>query len=126
MVSNRNDPTARADYGAWPRWVSLVIGIWLFISAFVWPHTLGERTNTWILGVLIFFASIAAMYVPTVRFLNTVFAIWLFVVTLIIGHTMPGTLWNNCIAAIIVFVMSLIPSSAATLTTGGHRPIPAA
>ncbi len=113
-------------YDAWPRWVSLVLGIWLFISAFVWPHTLAERTDTWILGVLIFCASIGAMFVPSVRFFNTLFAIWLFFATLIIGHSQPGTLWNNCIAAIIVFVMSLIPSTASPMVHGGQRPIPAA
>jgi hypothetical protein len=121
MAINR---TNHADYNAWPRWVSLVIGVWIFISAFVWPHTLGERTDTWILGVLIFLASIGAMAMPPVRFLNTLFAIWLFFSTLIIHHQQPGTLWSNCIAAIIVFIMSLIPSHASTTSGRGH-PIPA-
>ena len=34
------------------RIVNLVLGIWLFISAFVWPHSTAQMTNTWILGVL--------------------------------------------------------------------------
>ncbi len=125
MANYRNDPSARSGYEAWPRWVSLVLGVWLFISAFVWPHTLGERTDTWIVGALIFLASIGAMYLPPVRFLNTVFAIWLFFLTLAIGHSNPGTLWNNCIVAIVVFVMSLIPSGATAALTGGQRQIPA-
>ncbi len=125
MAISRTDVGANPGYQAWPRWVSLVLGVWLFISAFVWPHTMGEQTDTWILGVLIFFASIGAMYMPQVRFINTVLAIWLFFATLAIAHSNPGTLWNNCIVAIVVFAMSLIPSSAAALPSGGQRAIPA-
>ena len=123
MADYRND----AEFGAsaWPRWVSLVIGAWVFISAFVWPHTVGERADTWILGALIFLTSIGAMYAPGVRFLNTLFAVWLFFATLIIGHTQPGTVWSNCIAAVIVFIMSLIPSHSTTVPAGGQLPIQA-
>jgi hypothetical protein len=112
----------------WPLWVSLLIGVWLFVSAFVWPHALGERTNTWILGVLIAAVSLLAMSVPRVRFLNTVLAIWLFFATLTIAHHQTGTLWNNLIAAIIVFIMSLLPTRAVparTPTRGEQRAIQA-
>jgi hypothetical protein len=111
-------------YGsAWPRWISLAVGIWVFISAFVWPHTAGEQTNTWILGVLIVIGSLAAMQMPNVRYLNTLFAIWLFFATLVITHSQAGTLWSNLLSAIVVFVMSLIPSGESTVTTGSQRPL---
>lgn len=102
----------------WPRWVSLLIGVWLIISAFAWPHAGGARVNTWILGVLIAIASISAMYAPGARFLSTIFAIWLFFATLVIYHAASATLWNNLIAAVIVFVLSLIP----TLPAGPRHP----
>jgi hypothetical protein len=113
--------TDRNLEGAWPRWINLLLGIWLFISAFVWPHTMAEQTNTWILGVLIVVASIIAMFAPQARFINTVLAIWLFVVTLLL-HPTAATAWNNCILAIIVFALSLVPSGAAALP-GGRRPV---
>jgi hypothetical protein len=102
----------------------MALGIWLVISAFAWTHMMGERANTWVLGLLIVLASLGAMYAPRVRFLTTLFAIWLFIATLVIPHSQSETLWNNCIVAVLVFVLSLIPSSAA-ITTGGRRPIPA-
>ncbi len=104
--------------GIWARVVNLLIGAWVFISAFVWPHTRGEQTDTWILGVLIFIASIVAMFSPRVRFANTLLAIWLFIATLVIPHQDPATVWNNCIAAIVVFALSLVPSSAQRLPSG--------
>lgn len=121
-MASSSDPV-RSARSAWPRWVSLILGIWLIISAFAWPHTAGEQTNAWILGVLIAIASIWAMFAPGVRFLNTIFSIWLFFATIAIMHSQAGTLWNNLIAAIIVFVMSLIPSGAMTMRTGGRRAI---
>ncbi|HUJ59379.1 MAG TPA: hypothetical protein VLX92_12830 [Kofleriaceae bacterium] len=99
----------------WPRAVNLIAGVWLFISAFVWPHTMGELTDTWIVGVLIAIASIWALYTPAMRFANTVLSIWLFFSTLVIAHTVVATTWNNLIAAIVVFVMSLTPSGDAAL-----------
>jgi hypothetical protein len=111
---------------AWPRWVNLLIGIWLIISAFAWPHGGGARANTWILGALIAIASIWAMYAPGARFLNTIFAIWLFFATLVIYHASAATVWNNLIAAVIVFVLSLIPTPPTRARAAGQRPLHAA
>ena len=115
------DQTASA---AWPRWINFLIGVWLFISAWVWPHTVAAQTNTWIVGALIAIAAIWAMFAPPVRLVNTILAIWLFFSTLFIYHTSAATLWNNLIVAVVVFALSLIPSGA--MTVGGRRAIPAA
>ncbi|MGE5187221.1 MAG: SPW repeat protein [Acidobacteriota bacterium] len=107
--------------GMWARWINIIAGAWLFVSAFVWPHTMSMQTNTWIVGGLIFVAAIIAVFAPTVRFANTVLAIWLFFSTFFIVHTNTGTVWNNVIVAIVVFVLSLTPSSA--MSYGGRRPV---
>jgi len=46
------------------RIVNIVLGVWLFISAFLWPHTYAQMTNTWILGVLCVVFALVAMRVP--------------------------------------------------------------
>jgi hypothetical protein len=125
MVTTKVRSTREASAYAWPRWVSLILSIWLFISAFVWPSTLGEHTDTWILAILMFAASIIAMFVPPVRFANTVLSIWLFCATLAISHTQSATVWNDCIVAILVFVVSLIPSGVAHIRTHGGPSVPA-
>ncbi len=103
--------TSRSEaLGAWPRWLNLLLGVWLFISAFVWPHTVASQTNTWILGVLIAAVALAAiLYRPQIRYANTVLAVYLFISTLLFPHVSQATPWNNAIVAVVVFVLSLIP-----------------
>lgn len=101
-----NDPAARL--------VNTALGVWLFISAFLWHHTMAQRTNTWILGVLTVIFSMAAANNPRTRNLNTILAIWLFISAFALPYNNAGTVWNNALVAIAIFVLSLVPS----ITTG--------
>jgi|SRR6185312_1497214 len=92
----------------WAPIVNLVLGAWLFVSAFAWPHTVHARANTWILGLLIAVFAIYAIAQPTARWLNTVAAVWLFFSSLAIGHMEAATVWNNVIVAILVFALSFV------------------
>jgi hypothetical protein len=93
------------------RGVNVALGIWLFISAFVWDHTPAERTNTWILGVLCFVFALIALSTSPARWLNTALAIWLFISVWALPHHNLGTMWNNALVAIVVFVLSLVPGA---------------
>jgi len=106
--------------GVWngARIVNIVLGVWLFISAFLWPHNPASQTNTWLLGVIIAVVGVAGLFTPPIRWVNTAAAIWLFLSTLFINHDMPGTVWNNLIVAILVFILSLTASrTGSTLRT---------
>ncbi len=113
-----------ATSNSWARWLNIALGVWLFISAWVWPHTTSSATNTWIVGLLIVAAGIIAMYVPWFRWVNTALAIWLFFSTFAFPHVTSGTMWNNAIVAIIVFIVSLIPGQVRT--TSGRQTLAAA
>jgi len=102
-------PSPAPQSDAWPRGVNIVLGAWLFISAFVWPHTDSSATNTWIVGLLIVVGAIIALYVPWVRWVHAVLAVWLFLSTLVFPHVDAGTMWNNTIVAILVFLLALVP-----------------
>jgi hypothetical protein len=90
-----------------PQYINLVLGIWLFISAFLWPHAPALKANTWILGIIISAVSIVAMRSPAARSLNAVAAAWLFFSSLAMTHLSVGTVWNNVLVAIAVFVVSV-------------------
>jgi hypothetical protein len=115
-------PAAR---GASPRVINVILGIWLFISAFAWPHTQAQVTNTWILGALCVVFALIAMSVPWVRYLNTLLAIWLFVSAWALPTISVGTIWNNVLVAIAIFVVSLVPSEPGGESRGFFgRPAP--
>ncbi len=93
------------------RYLNVLLGVWLFISAFIWDHSSAERTNTWILGVLCVVFALIAMSAPTARWLNTALSIWLFISVWALPHHVLGTMWNNALVAIAIFVLSLVPGS---------------
>lgn len=96
--------------GFWARWLNAALGVWLFISAFVWPHTGAAQTNTWICGVLAFVFALGAIANQSIRWLNTLLAVWLFFSTLAIYHASAATLWNNLIVAAVIFIVSFVPN----------------
>ena len=91
------------------RIVNIVLGIWLFVSAFLWPHSYAQMTNTWILGVLCVAFALIAMRVPEARYLNAVLAVWLFVSVWALPFISSGTRWSNALTAIAIFFVSLAP-----------------
>jgi hypothetical protein len=91
------------------RTVNVLLGIWLFISAFVWNHNLAQRTNTWICGVLVVIFALLATRAPAARFVNVVLGAWLFVSAFFLGPN-HGTVWNNALVGIAVLLLALTPS----------------
>ncbi len=104
---------ARYNYNSARYW-NVVVGIWLFISAFIWPHSPAQQTNTWICGLLCVAFALWAAAAPPMRYLNTALAVWLFISVWALPTLNAGTVWNNIIVAIVMFVISLIPSGRAT------------
>lgn len=91
------------------RLVNLVLGVWLVLSAFAWPHSRAQMTNTWLSGLLAVVFELTAFYEPAVRYLTTVLAVWLFVSSWALREASLGTLWNNAFVAIVLFFVSLVP-----------------
>jgi hypothetical protein len=121
-------PTPRvppAVRGASPRIVTIALGVWLFLSAFLWTHTQAQLTNTWVVGVLCVIFALISMAVPWVRYLNTLLAIWLFISAWALPTASSGTIWNNVLVAIAMFVASLMPSEGGAEERGFFgRPTP--
>lgn len=96
------------DVDPWPRYLNAMAGAWLFLSAFMWTHHALQRTNSWVVGAVIFTTAITSIGIPRLRFFNAIVALWLFVSAFIGSY--DYTAWNNAIVAIWVFVFSLVPS----------------
>ena len=90
------------------RAANVILGIWLFISAFIWPHSVSQFNNTWILGVLCVAFALIAMAIPQARYLNTALAIWLFASVWVLPRLSTATAWNNALVAVAIFFFSLV------------------
>jgi hypothetical protein len=90
------------------RIANVILGVWLFISAFLWAHTPAQFSNTWILGLICVVIALISMRVPPVRYLNTALAVWLFISAWALPHISVGTVWNNVLVAIAIFFVSLV------------------
>ncbi|MBI3185321.1 MAG: hypothetical protein HYZ28_24545 [Myxococcales bacterium] len=102
MTGDRRSRTARA--------VNIVLGTWLFISAFAWRHSPAQMNNTWILGVLVVLFAVIALWTSTARFVNTALAVWLFISAFALPADTIATVWNNALVALAVFISSLVPA----------------
>ena len=84
-----------------------LLGVWLFVSAFMWNHGSTEFTVTVVCGVLTFALAIASIYVGVARYMNAGLAVVLFLAALAIPATTHTTTWHNVIIAAAIFVASL-------------------
>ncbi|WP_438004312.1 hypothetical protein WME89_36715 [Sorangium sp. So ce321] len=106
------------------RGINVALGIWLFVSAFLWRHSQGQFTNTWVVGALCIVFALLAIWAPRARYLNTILAIWLFVSAWAIPALSVGTVWNNALVALGILIVSLLPSVPAARAVRGPRAAP--
>jgi hypothetical protein len=101
--------------------INVILGVWLFISAFLWPHTYEQLNNTWIVGVLCAACALVAMRYAEARYLNAVLGAWLFISVWVLPTTSRATAWNNALVGIAVFLVALAPAYASG-RAGGPLP----
>jgi hypothetical protein len=93
-----------------PRRVNVAVGLWLILSAFVWPHTAAQLVNAVLVGTACVLAASIAMRVPRVRRVNAGLALWLFFSTWVFPVQSAGTLWNHALVSLVMLVVALVPS----------------
>ena len=85
-----------------------MLGLWLFISAFLWPRTGAQRTNALICGVLAVVFALSATRSSQLRYLNTGLGVWLFISTFVLSTFSAATMWNHVIVGVLLFLISLL------------------
>lgn len=90
---------------------NVLMGTWLFISAFMWPHSPLEAAFTMACGGLSVVFALATIYYGGFRYLNAGLAVVLFTSTVVLAGWRGPTMWHNAIVAIALFVLALFDSS---------------
>jgi hypothetical protein len=99
-----------------------LLGLWLFVSRFLWPHSPLQFANTWIVSIVYTSLGVAALGFPGVRYLNALVALWLCVSAFALPRIAQATLWNNLFIAIAMLATTAVPRARST----GTGPINAA
>ncbi len=113
-----------AQTGVGARLFNVAVGIWLFFSAFIWPHTPAQMLDTALVGLAIVLIAALGTGIPRLRYANTALAVWLFVSAWVLPTRSSGTFLNDVIVALAVFIVSLIPGR--TVTRFPSQPEPTA
>jgi len=58
------------------RWVNVVAGAWLFLSAWLFPAPRWEDANQGLIGITIFLAAFVAMAYPRFRLVSLALGLW--------------------------------------------------
>jgi hypothetical protein len=94
--------------GKTARFLNVILGLWLIVSASLWPHSPPQFVTTWVLGVLCAAAAALAAVKPPVRYMNTIFSVLLFISAFTLNRSGAATLWHNALVAIAIFGLSLV------------------
>ena len=96
-----------------PRIFITMIGAWLLVSGFAWPHSRFEVLNLIAVGVLApMFAWLSTAH-DWARYVCAATGVWLILTTLRFGTAAHATIVHNLIMGASVFVASLVATGSA-------------
>lgn len=104
-----------------PRWVNVVAGIWLFLSALLLPAPAWQRVTQAFMGMAIFLVAIVAMAYARFRWINTLLALWAVLAPFALALPASAAAENQLATGLVVLVASLWPGHRDA--KGGH-PVP--
>jgi len=95
----------------WQDWVSLIFGIWLFITPWIFgfAHT-NYSWSPFIFGALIIIFSLWASGDKRLweEWINAIIAIWIFISPWVLGFSNePNAPWNMFMVGAVVFILSI-------------------
>jgi hypothetical protein len=91
------------------RYANLALGAWLTTSAFLWPHSPSQFSNSWSVGSLCFVVAALARLTPPLRYGNTALGSWVVVSTPLLEGLDTKTAINNILVGLAIAALSLLP-----------------
>jgi hypothetical protein len=93
------------------RVINAALGLWLFLSTFLWPHTEGQRVTGWAIGMLAVTAALAGTCGRNWgRLLNAALGVWLVVSALLVPRLRVATFWTDYVVGFGLVLFAILPS----------------
>lgn len=93
------------------RVINILLGIWLFLSTFLWPHHPDQVMNGWACGLITVTIAAIAIAQPPARYLNAALAVWIFFSAWVVPSLNAATVWNDALTGIAIFLFAMVPST---------------
>lgn len=94
---------------AWPSYASVALGVWLFVSAFMGPHTRDAAAASWIMGAMIAMNAIGSIFASPARYFNVLLGAISLAWQASAAAGQPVLLTNGVVVSGLVIVLALIP-----------------
>jgi hypothetical protein len=89
------------------RSMNLSLGLWLFLSAFLWQHGHAQTINALVCGILAVTIALAGLEGrPYARYFNVVLGVWLIVSSFFLHGTRPPTAVNHVVVGLAIAVLA--------------------
>jgi hypothetical protein len=98
-------------------YINIVLGLWTFASAFLWPHGMAAFVSTVIVGLVTAVTAAIATWVPPVRIVNTAMGIWLVCSLFAWPLESAVTSWNSFFVGAAITLVSLIGPDESEITS---------
>jgi hypothetical protein len=95
---------------AWPNYATLALAVWLFVSAFLGPHTRDAAAASWIMGAMIGMVAFAGIFAWPARYFNAVLGGISLAWQASAAAEQPVTLVNGVVVSGLIIVLSVIPN----------------
>jgi hypothetical protein len=102
--------------------MNMVVGVLLFASAFLWPHTPAMRINAVLAGFACVAIEVAGLFYPVVRYANTALSVWLLASAIVLPHVSMACVWMAIFASVTMFIVSLMPTKPPSVPQGPAPP----
>jgi hypothetical protein len=89
-------------------YVSTFLGVWLIITAFLWPHVKGMTINTALMGIIVVVCSLLSIRFPVLRYVTGAAGVWVAASLFAWNDYSPATVWNNCFVGAGIALASLL------------------
>jgi hypothetical protein len=87
------------------------LGLWLFLSTFLWPQPLQQRIAGWSVGIMVVTAALLGFAGLKIgRYVNAVLGAWLILSAILRPNLSPATFWNHLIVGAALALFGLASS----------------
>jgi hypothetical protein len=110
-VGNGGEAVGNGGGAVGARMANAALGLWLFVSAFLWPHGWSQQYNALVVGMVVVTAAVAAIGgARWGRYVNAASGGWLIISALFLSPGLGATFWNHVVVGFLLATLGLSPS----------------